>query len=135
MTKYRLTELQLDIMNALWERGEASVEELRAALRPARDLAHSTVSTLLSRLEKKGIVRHRPDGRQFLYSSAIDAARVQRSVMTGLSQTLDRLFGGDVIHAVSYLLASDDIDEDDLAGVRELIEQKEAELRSRRRSR
>jgi BlaI family penicillinase repressor len=135
VTKYRLTELQLDIMSVLWARGDASVEEIRAALRPERDLAHSTVSTLLSRLEKKGIVRHRPDGRQFRYSAAVDPTGVHRSVMTGLSQTLDRLFGGDVTHAVSYLVAKGDMDEDDLAKVRELIEQKEAELRSRRRSR
>jgi predicted transcriptional regulator len=133
--KYQLTELQLDIMNVLWERGEASVEDLRTALKPDRDLAHSTVSTILSRLEKKGIVRHRPDGRQFLYSAAVAAARVQHSVMTGLSQTLDRLFGGDVTHAVSYFLSKNDIDEEDLARVRELIERKESELRARRRSR
>jgi predicted transcriptional regulator len=49
---YRLTELQLEIMNVLWKQGEASVGDVRSGLRPERDLAHTTVSTLLSRLEK-----------------------------------------------------------------------------------
>jgi BlaI family penicillinase repressor len=129
---YRLTELQLEIMNVLWERGEASVADVRAALKPDRDLAHTTVSTLLSRLEKKGIVQHRPDGRLYMYSPAVAAARVQRGVMRGLSGMLDRLFGGDLTHAVSHLLSKSDIDEDDLARVKELIEAKEAELRERK---
>jgi predicted transcriptional regulator len=130
----RLTELQLEIMNVLWERGEVSVGDVRAALKPRHDLAHTTVSTLLTRLEKKGIVRHRAEGRQYLYSPAVEAARVQRSMMRGLSQMLDQLFGGDLTHAVSHLLSKSDIDEDDLARVKELIEQKEAELRERRGS-
>jgi predicted transcriptional regulator len=121
-------------MNVLWERGEVSVGDVRAALKPRHDLAHTTVSTLLTRLEKKGIVRHRAEGRQYLYSPAVEAARVQRSMMRGLSQMLDQLFGGDLTHAVSHLLSKSDIDEDDLARVKELIEQKEAELRERRGS-
>jgi predicted transcriptional regulator len=129
---YRLTELQLEIMNILWERGDASVGDVRAALRPRRDLAHNTVSTLLSRLEKKGIVRHRVEGRHNVYSPAVDAARVQRTVMRNLSEMLDRLFAGDLTHAVSHLLAKSDIDEEELARVKELIERKEAELRERR---
>ena len=132
MPGYRLTELQLEIMNVLWERGEVSVGDVRAALKPSRDLAHTTVSTLLTRLEKKGIVRHRAEGRQYLYSPAVEAARVQRYVMRGLSKMMDQLFGGDLTHAVSHLLSKSDIDEDDLARVKELIEQKEAELRERR---
>jgi predicted transcriptional regulator len=128
---YRLTELQVEIMNVLWERGEASVGDVRNALKPQRDLAHTTVSTLLSRLEKKGVVRHRAVGRQYLYAPAVEAARVQRSVMSDLSEMLDRLFGGDVTTAVSHLLSESDVNAEDLARVRELVERKEAELRER----
>ena len=131
MADYRLTELQVEIMNVLWERGEASVGDVRNALKPRHDLAHTTVSTLLSRLEKKGVVRHRAAGRQYLYAAAVEAARVQRSVMSDLSEMLDRLFGGDVTHAVSHLLSESDVNAEDLARVRELIERKEAELRER----
>ena len=131
MDDYKLTGLQLEIMNVLWERGEASVGDVRNGLRPERELAHTTVSTLLSRLEKKGLVRHRADGRQYLYAPAVEPARVQRSVMSELSDVMDRLFGGDVTHAVSHLLARGDVNAQDLARVRELIERKEAELKQR----
>lgn len=131
MADFKLTELQLEIMNVLWERGEVSAGDVRNALRPARDLAHTTVSTLLSRLEKKGVVIHRAVGRQYLYAPAVEAARVQRSVMSDLSDMLDRLFAGDVTHAFSHLLAESDVDADDLAKVREMIDLKEAELEKR----
>jgi BlaI family penicillinase repressor len=131
MPDYKLTELQLEIMNVLWKRGEASVGDVRELLKPGRDLAHTTVSTMLSRLEKKGLVRHRVEGRQYLYAPAVEAARVQRSVMSDWSDVMDRLFGGDVTDAVSHLLAASDVNADDLARVRKLIERKEAELRKR----
>ena len=131
MTDYRLTELQLDIMNVLWRRGEATIGEVREALHPERQLAHTTVATLLSRLEKKGVVGHRSEGRQYVYAPAVEAARVQRSVMSEFSELFDRLFAGDVTVAVSHLLAESDVGADDLARVRELIERKEAELRKR----
>jgi predicted transcriptional regulator len=129
MPDYKLTELQLDIMNVLWKRGEASVGDVRALLRPEHELAHTTVSTMLTRLEKKGLIRHRVDGRQYLYKAAVDEARVQRSVMSDLSDVMDRLFGGDVTNAVSHLLAASDVNAEDLAKVKQLIERKEAELR------
>ena len=128
---YKLTDLQLDIMSVLWKRGEASVGDVRDALKPGRDLAHTTVSTMLSRLEKKGLLQHRVDGRQFLYAPAVEAARVQRSVMSDPSDVMDRLFGGDVTDAVSHLLAASDVNAEDLAKVRKLIERKEAELKKR----
>jgi hypothetical protein len=61
----------------------------------------------------------------------VEAARVQRSVMSDLSDVMDRLFGGDVTHAVSHLLAASDVNVADLARVRELIDRKEAELKER----
>ena len=61
-----LTDLQLAIMRILWDRAEATVVEVQTRLRPERDLAQTTIATLLSRLEKRGVVEHRLDGRQFV---------------------------------------------------------------------
>ena len=71
---YRLTELQLEIMAVLWDRGEATVEEVRDALSPARDLAHTTVSTLLSRLAKRDVVTRRKEGTWRYYDTTDRAA-------------------------------------------------------------
>jgi BlaI family penicillinase repressor len=134
MAEYGLTELQLEIMGVLWERGEATVVDVREALRPARELAHTTVATLLSRLEKKDVVAHRTVGRQHIYRAAVDASQVKRSVLGEMAEVADRLFAGDVAELVTQLLAESDANASDLARVREMIERREAELREESKS-
>src|SRR5690242_5713695 len=87
-----LSDLQTDLMRVLWSRGEASVAEIAQALQPKRGLAHTTVSTLLSRLEKRGAVASRRDGRLLIYRALVDEPQVRRTMVSGL---LDSLFGGD----------------------------------------
>ena len=71
-----LTELQIDLMDVLWERDEATAAEVCEALSTTRGLALSTVSTLLTRLEKKGVVTHRKEGRQHIYRATVSRGDV-----------------------------------------------------------
>jgi predicted transcriptional regulator len=127
--EHGLTELQLEIMAVLWERGEATAIEVREALRPRRELAQTTVSTLLSRLERRSVVTHRTEGRQYVYRAQVEEARVRRSMVSEFSEMADRLFAGDLTEMVTQLLDESDVDAADLARVREMIERREAELR------
>ena len=81
----------------------------------------------LTRLEKKGAVAHRTDGRQFVYRAAISEASVRRSFV---AQVTNSLFGGDLPALVHQLLDAGDIRADDLEEVKRLIRQKELELRA-----
>jgi BlaI family transcriptional regulator, penicillinase repressor len=128
MTDLQLTDLQLHILDVLWSRPEASVLDVQEALRPERELAQSTVATLLSRLERKQLVTHRVERRQFIYRALVGAGEVRESVASGLASLTDRLFGGDVAELVSHLLASGDVKRDDLQRVRRMIEAREREL-------
>ena len=83
-----------------------------------RDLAQTTVSTLLSRLSKRGLVKARRRGRGFVYSSAIAEHEIRESMV---SRVTDHLFDGDVTALVSHLLRRSDVSRDDLAEVRRLI--------------
>jgi predicted transcriptional regulator len=123
--KHHLAELQLAIMQVLWERGEATVAEVRDALKPARDLAHTTVGTMLAKLEEKGQVTHRSDARVNVYKAIVRQAHVNRSMVTDLA---NRLFHGDVKQMVCQLLAGSELTADDLAELKRLIRQKEKEL-------
>lgn len=128
---YSLTELQLAIMDVLWERGEATVVEVHDALRQERRVAQSTVATLLSRLEDKGVVAHRSEDRQYVYRATVSREQVRRSVVGEFSELTERLFSGDVAGLVSQLLSTRDARAEDLARAREIIERKERELRER----
>lgn len=127
-----LTELQLGLLRVLWERGEATVLEVQEALRPERRLAQSTVATLLSRLEKKGLLSHRVEGRQYVYRPAVSEAEVKRSMVGQLMDLAGDLFRGDMVALVSHLLTAEDVAAGDLARVKALIEARERELKRRR---
>lgn len=124
--KHRLADLQLAIMHVLWERGSATVAEVRAALQPERDLAHTTVGTMLAKMEDNGQVRHRNDGRVNIYRPAIRRDQVSKSMVNDLA---DRLFGGDVKEMVCHLLDGQDLTPDDLAELRRMIRTREKEAR------
>ena len=86
-----LTELQQSIMEILWTGGPATSEQVRRALRPRRPLKDSSVRTLLRRLEARGYVRHRLEGRVFVYRARVEprtlAARAVRHI-------IDRFWAG-----------------------------------------
>lgn len=132
---YSLTELQLAIMTVLWERGEATVVDVHDALRRERRIAQSTVATLLSRMEDKGVTTHREEGRQYVYRAAVTEDQVRRSVVSEFTELTGRLFSGDVAALVSQLLTARDVDPDDLARAREIIERRERALREQEEGR
>ena len=65
-----LTPAQGEIMEIIWQRGEVSASEVRTFLSRTRAVARNTVRTLLERMEEKGWITHREDGRTFLYRAA-----------------------------------------------------------------
>lgn len=127
MTKnLRPAELQLAIMQVLWQRGEATVAEVRQALEPRRRLAYTTVGTMLAKMEANGQVRHRTEGRVNVYRPALSRDKVTRTMVGDLTE---RLFGGDVTELVCHLLDGRDMSREELAELKRLIRRKEQELR------
>jgi predicted transcriptional regulator len=120
----QLSDLQLAIMRVLWQRGEAPVATVHEDLAPERGLAVTTVATVLSRLEKRGLVRHRTEGRQFVFRPSISEQEVRRSMVADLT---DRLFAGDATALMSHLLTSREIEPGDLEMVKALLKKLEDE--------
>lgn len=119
-----LTDLQLAIVRLLWDRGECTVVDVQEGLLPHRSLAQTTVATLLSRLEKRGVVSHRVAGRQFLYQAEVTEPMVRESMVGELT---DMLFAGRPSALMSHLIAEREIDASELDEMKRLISQ--AELR------
>jgi len=117
-----LSELQLALMRVLWTRGRASTAEVAEAMREQqRPLAHTTVATLLSRLEKRGLLASERDGRALVYSAAVSEPEVQRSMVSGLLSTL---FGGRPEALLSHLVEEGELGDDDLARMRAMLKRK-----------
>ena len=123
--KHRLADLQMAIMQVLWDKSEATVAQVREALLPDRELAYTTVGTMLSKMEVNGQVTHRSDGRVNIYKPAIKPDHVKRRMLSDLAE---RLFAGDFGDLVCCLLDGVDVSPDDLTEIKRLIRRKEQEL-------
>src|SRR5579862_2295754 len=86
-----LSEAQTEIMNVVWEHGEATLAQVCAALATRRELARNTVQTQLTRLVEKGWLRHRSEGKAFYYRAAVPREAAQSRVVQRL---VDAIFGG-----------------------------------------
>jgi len=99
---YRLGDLQLRIMRVLWECGEGPVAHVHESLGGNSKFAYTTVATMLRKMEARGLVTHREEGRSFLYRAKVAEEAVSRSMADHL---VDRLFQGSLTHAVNHLNA------------------------------
>lgn len=109
-----LGDLQLAILRVLWQRDEASVADVHADLSD-RQLALTTIATMLRKMEDKGLVGHRENGRQFLYRAAVEPDQVQRNLVGDL---VGKLFDGDPLALVNHLLRAGEIELSELDELR-----------------
>ena len=126
MSNHKLANLQLAIMNVLWDRKEATIGDVLKSVAHDRPLAYTTVGTMLSRMEQNGQVAHRVENRVNVYRAKLPREKVSRSMISDLAQ---RLCAGDVPQVVCHLLDECHVSRDELTAIKKLIQQKEKELR------
>lgn len=117
-----LTDLQLAVMKALWSIGEGTVGDVLLAMTSeGRALAPTTVATLLQRLSKQGWVKHRKNGRQFLYRAKVNEKQAAQGV---LERVLKSFFHGKVSALTAQLLESEQVSPQDLEELQALLKRK-----------
>jgi predicted transcriptional regulator len=118
MSRNQLGDLQHAIMQVLWTQGEATAADVHRALLDERGLAPTTIATMLAKMERKGVVSHRTEGRKYVYHPTVSETEVRRSMLGDLT---DRLFDGSVAAVVTHLLEEREIDARELDELRRLI--------------
>jgi BlaI family transcriptional regulator, penicillinase repressor len=114
-----LFDRELEVMQVLWERGSATVNEVRDAL--PDEMARTTVLTVLRRIEEKGFVRHEDEGgRTHRYFALIQPQQVQESALNRLTR---RLFGDSPGLLLTHLLAHRKLSADELRHLREFVDE------------
>ena len=114
-----LTDAQLEIMEVVWDRGEAGVAQVRDRLAEERDIARNTVQTQLTRLEAKGWLRHDERAGGFVYRATRPRKRVVARMVRAL---VDRTFGGAADELVQALLHGRPLSAGEATRIRELID-------------
>ncbi|MBV9765098.1 MAG: BlaI/MecI/CopY family transcriptional regulator [Acidobacteriaceae bacterium] len=106
-----LSQLEQEVMNAIWSCGKATASDVQTALLPKRVLKDSTVRTLLTRLEEKGYLQHEVDGRAFVYSST----EPPRSLaVRAVKQIVDRFCEGSFESLLVGMVDDEIVDSDEL---------------------
>lgn len=127
----RLGGRQLAIMKVLWTAGEATVAQLQTRLDVDPPLAYSTVATVLSRMEQKGLVKHRSEDRVFYYQAAVSQNHAGQSLV---GEFVSRVFDGSPSELVNHLLESDQVDGNELQRIKKLVQEHEARIKKQQRS-
>lgn len=117
------TELELEILKILWNTSPLSVREVREHLEDQADrsLTHSTVITMLNIMHRKGYLKRKKVGKSFLFSPKINKTKVTGGMVGDL---LSRVFEGSAEAMVLNLLETTDLDGEELAEIRKLINRK-----------
>ncbi len=122
-----LGELEAEIMECMWEIGSASVREVHVCLAEKREIAYTTVMTVMSRLAEKGMLERRQEGRAYLYAPVESRDTFCTNVVR---RVMDGLFGGAgrpvLAHFVENLTEADSAELDGLARVIEAKRQERA---------
>jgi len=116
----QLTPLELEIMHVLWEIGPANVQKVQAHLN--RELAYTTVQTMLNILHRKGKVKRTLKERAYFYKPAVSRRQV---VGQHMNDIVERLFGGSAESLVMSLVETKHLTPEKLARLQKLLEEED----------
>ncbi|WP_417375532.1 BlaI/MecI/CopY family transcriptional regulator [Gimesia maris] len=123
MPKLHLTKCELEVMDVVWRKGRATVQDVVDSLE--RPLAYTTVMTTLKILdEQRDVLRKKKQGRAYVYEPAVSREQISSSMAADLTQ---RLFGGSVKSFVLSLVESDSMSQSDIEELKQAIESLEKE--------
>ena len=116
-----LTEVELELMTALWQAGHATVREVMERLPKGRKLAYTSVSTILRILEKKKLVRARKEGKAHIYTPAVSKSDYESR---SLRHLVDKVFDGTPSAMVLRLLDDEGLSPEELREIQRRLKER-----------
>jgi predicted transcriptional regulator len=122
------TDGELEILRALWAAGPTSLSALCEALRQEREVAATTVATMLRVMSEKGLVKRAGSGRGATWSAAVSQERTEQNMV---QRMVDRVFDGAADRLVAHLVEGGSLSDEQLAELRRLIDERAKGTRKR----
>ncbi|OFZ81366.1 MAG: transcriptional regulator [Bdellovibrionales bacterium RIFOXYD1_FULL_55_31] len=117
-----LTDVELELMNILWSIGEGSVADVLEHLSTGRDLAYTSVSTILRILEQKGVLKARKEGRGHIYIPVLKKTDYEAKAV---KHVVEKVFEGTPVALVRQLLNSVQLDKGEIEELKKLLSKSE----------
>jgi BlaI family penicillinase repressor len=119
-----LGQLQRAVIEVVWELGEASVHQVRKKIGQKKKLAYTTVLTTMQKLEKAGWLRHRTEGKTYIYSPT--RTREQASA-NSVRKFMERMFNGNALLMFQHLMRESRLSKKELQELQKIIDNKRKE--------
>ena len=113
------SELEMQILGVLWRGGPAPVRDVLAAMPDGKKRAYTTVLSAMQVMEKKGLLTRTREGMTDHWRPAVSKSRVLGPFLRSL---VANVFGGQPTQVLQHLLQETDVDESDLAAIRQLLD-------------
>lgn len=115
------TEVELELLQALWEKGEATVRELYEVISEQRPLGYTSVLKMLQIMTEKGLVERTEAGKAHIYRASASQQETQSQLLRDLSE---RLFAGSAAQLAMHALAMEPASAEEIEEIRRIIRQK-----------
>jgi predicted transcriptional regulator len=118
--KRKLSPANLEIMKVAWEKGEVTVADVVEAINSKRrePVRRTTVQVQMNRLEDYGWLKHRSEGRTYIYSAVVEKHKTRREILEDIK---NRVFGGSRAELVKCLIEEEDISPEEIKELRDLL--------------
>ena len=118
--KHKLSPANLEIMKIVWEKGDVTINDVFEAVNTKRDdkLRRTTIQVQMNRLEDYGWLKHKKEGRTYIYSSIVEKQKTRREILDDITH---RVFGGSRAELMKCLLEDSDVSSEDIKELRDLL--------------
>jgi predicted transcriptional regulator len=118
--KRKLSPANLEIMKVVWEKKEVTVADVVEAINATRrePVRRTTVQVQMNRLEDYGWLKHRTEGRTYVYSAIVEKHKTRREILEDIR---NRVFGGSRAELVKCLIEDEDLTQEEIKELRELL--------------
>ena len=118
-----LGETEMEVLHHVWDLGEATVADVRERILEDRDVAYTTVMTVLKKLAEKGYLTYHKEGRSYVYEPAQEPDAVQHSL---LQRLMEKVFKGSPTALVQTLVQREDLTDAERRDIKDIIDALEA---------
>jgi len=122
MRKKSLTQLgetEMEVLHHVWDLGEATVADVRARILDEREVAYTTIMTVMKKLADKGYLQYHKEGRTYVYAPAQEPNKVQHNLLRRL---MESVFEGSPMALVQTLVQHEDLSDEERAEIRQMID-------------
>ena len=114
-----LGETEMEVLHHVWKMKEATVKDVRKKILQDREVAYTTIMTVMKNLADKGYLKYRKDGVSYVYSPAVEPESVRFNLVNDL---VKKVFSGSPMSLVQTLVQNEDLSDDERREIRKMID-------------